>query len=197
MQMKKDAKSFLIAGLGNPGKQYADNRHNIGFMVLDQLAERLGVEFRRMQSNAMMTKAKYLDHTLILAKPRTFMNRSGQAIGALTRFYKVPYENIMIIYDDADLDFEVIRLRPYGSSSGQKGMDSVLKSLGTEKIPRLRIGIGRPPGKMETPDFVLRPFSQDEKIVLPFVLDRAVEAVLEFIQKDIESAMNKFNPKMP
>jgi len=193
--MTDTGKIFLIAGLGNPGKQYAETRHNIGFIVVDQLAEKLGVEFRRMQSNAMVTKARYQDHRLILAKPRTYMNNSGQAVGALARFYKVPMENVLVIYDDADLDFEVLRLRPDGSSSGQKGMNSVINSLGTDKIPRLRIGIGRPPGRMPTPDYVLRPFSPEEQSVLPFITDRAVDAVLDFIENDIYSAMNKYNQK--
>jgi PTH1 family peptidyl-tRNA hydrolase len=191
--MTNNKKVILIAGLGNPGKQYSETRHNIGFKVIDQLAQKLGVEFRRMQSKAMVTKAQYLDSRLILAKPRTFMNNSGQAVGALARFYKVPMENILVIYDDVDLDFESLRLRPDGRSSGQKGMDSVIRSLGTDQIPRLRIGIGRPPGRMETPDYVLRPFSADEKSVLPFIIDRAVDAILEFVQNDIDSAMNKFN----
>ncbi len=195
--MEEENKIFLIAGLGNPGKEYAETRHNIGFMVLDQLAKQLGVEFRRMQSKAMVTQARYAGHRLILAKPRTYMNNSGQAVGALTRFYKVPFENILIIYDDADLDFEVIRLRPDGSSSGQKGMESVIQLLGKDQIPRLRIGIGRPPGKMETPAYVLLPFSVEEKQVLPFIIDRSVEAVFEFIQYGIDAAMNKFNQKTP
>lgn len=195
--MKEENKIFLIAGLGNPGKKYTETRHNIGFMVLDQLAKKIGAEFRRMQSKAMVTQSRYAGHRLILAKPRTFMNNSGQAVGALARFYKVPFENILVIYDDADLDFEVIRLRPDGSSSGQKGMESVIQLLGTDQIPRLRIGIGRPPGKMETPAYVLLPFSVEEKEVLPFILDRSVEAVFEFIQHGIDAAMNQFNQKTP
>ena len=195
--MKEENKIFLIAGLGNPGKEYAETRHNIGFMVVDQLAKHLGVEFRRMQSKAMVTQGWYAEHRLILAKPRTFMNNSGQAVGALARFYKVPFENILIVYDDADLDFEVIRLRPDGSSSGQKGMESVIQLLGTEQIPRLRIGIGRPPGKMETPAYVLLPFSIEEKEILPFIIDKSVDAVLEFIQNGIDAAMNQFNQKTP
>jgi len=195
--MIEENKIFLIAGLGNPGKQYAETRHNIGFMIVDQLAKQLGVEFRRMQSKAMVTQAQYNSHRLILAKPRTFMNNSGQAVGALARFYKVPYENILVIYDDADLDFDVLRLRPDGSSSGQKGMESVIQLLGTDQIPRLRIGIGRPPGRMETPAYVLLPFSGEEKEVLNFIIDRAVDAIFEFIQTGIDSAMNKFNQKTP
>lgn len=195
--MTEDKKVFLIAGLGNPGKQYTETRHNIGFMVLDQLAKHLGAEFRRMQSQAMVTQTQYQNHKLILAKPRTFMNNSGQAVGALARFYKVPFENMLVIYDDADLDFEVLRIRPEGSSSGQKGMASIIQSLGTDQIPRLRIGIGRPPGRMETPAYVLLPFSKEEKTVLPFILERAVDAVLEFIRNDIHMAMNKYNQKSP
>lgn len=193
--MTDEKKTYLIAGLGNPGKEYAETRHNIGFMVLDQLAKELSIEFRRMQSKAMVTQAHYSGQRLILAKPRTFMNNSGQAVGALARFYKIPHNQIIVIYDDADLDFEIIRLRPEGSSSGQRGMASVIQALGTDQIPRLRIGIGRPPGRMETPAYVLLPFTAEEKNVLHFILARAIEAVLEFIQNDIHSAMNKYNQK--
>jgi PTH1 family peptidyl-tRNA hydrolase len=189
----QENKRFLIAGLGNPGKKYASSRHNIGFMVVDQVAKTLNTEFRRMQSKAMVTTSQYFSNSVILIKPRTYMNNSGQAVNALVRFYKIDLENLLVIFDDADLDFEIIRLKPEGSSSGQQGMESVINSLGTDKFPRLRIGIGRPPGRMPTPNYVLQPFTKEEQEVLPFLIKRAVKAVLMFIDEDIESAMNQFN----
>lgn len=191
----QENKRFLIAGLGNPGKKYASSRHNIGFMVIDQVAKTLNTEFRRMQSKAMVTTSRYQSNSVILIKPRTYMNNSGQAVNALVRFYKIDLENLLVIYDDADLDFETIRLKPEGSSSGQQGMESVIQSLGTDKFPRLRIGIGRPPGKMPTPNYVLQPFTKEEEEALPFLIERAAKAVFMFMAEDIESAMNQFNQK--
>ncbi|KAA3648817.1 MAG: aminoacyl-tRNA hydrolase [Chloroflexi bacterium] len=185
--------TYLIAGLGNPGKEYQDNRHNVGFMVASKLAEKLGENFSRMQSNAMIAKAQHKDLRIILAKPRTFMNNSGQAVAALVRFYKVPQHNILIIYDEADLPYETLRLRPEGRSAGQKGMKSVLQHLGTQEIARLRVGVGRPPGRMSTPDYVLQDFSKQQKETLPFVIDHAAEAALAFIEEGIETAMNQYN----
>lgn len=188
-------KKFLITGLGNPGKEYASTRHNIGFMVVDHLARILNTEFRRMQSKAMVTTANQDSNKIILAKPRTFMNNSGQVVGALVRFYKIPLGNLLVIYDDVDLEFETIRIKPEGSSSGQQGMESIIRTLGTNQFPRLRIGIGRPPGRMPTPKYVLRPFSDEEQEALPFVIERASKAALAFICEDIETVMNEFNQK--
>jgi len=191
----EDNNKYLIVGLGNPGKQYQNTRHNFGFMVLDELASALNIEFRRMQHQAMVTKTHYHDRLLILAKPRTFMNNSGRSVRALANFYKIPTENILVVFDDADLDFETIRLRKEGGSSGQKGMASIIQSLGTEGFPRMRLGLGRPLGRMETADFVLLPFSSQEQEVLPFLLKKAVEAVLTFVNDGIDAAMNQFNTK--
>ena len=187
--------TYLIAGLGNPGKEYAETRHNIGFMVVDEIASRLGIEFSRMQSKAMVTDGRYKGHKVILVKPRTFMNNSGQAVSALVRFYKIPLDNLLVVYDDVDLDFEVLRMRPNGTSSGQKGMQSIIQQLGTEEFPRLRVGIGRPPGKMPTPAYVLQKFGNQEQDILPFVLRKAADAALTFIDEDIITAMNNFNQK--
>ncbi len=185
--------TYLIVGLGNPGKEYANNRHNAGFLAVDKLAERLGVKFTRMQSNALVTKANDGNKKLILAKPRTFMNNSGQAVGALAKFYKLEQENVLIVYDDVDLPFDTLRLRPEGGSGGHKGMKSIIQRLGTQEFPRLRIGVGRPKGQMATPDYVLQDFSKDEMDVIPFILDKAADAILEFVRYGIESAMNTYN----
>lgn len=190
-----ESKKFLIAGLGNPGKEYIDTRHNIGFMVVDQLARDLKTEFSKMQSNAMIATVLHPAGKVILAKPRTFMNLSGQAVSALARYYHIELENLLVIHDDVDLEFEVIRIRPEGSSAGQKGMESIIQSLGTDQFPRLRVGIGRPPGRLPTPAYVLRPFTSQEQEVLPFIIQNAADAARAFITGDIETVMNKYNQK--
>jgi len=184
---------YLIAGLGNPGREFQNNRHNVGFMLVNRLAERLGATFSRMQSKALVTRAEYQGKRLILAKPQTYMNLSGQALGPLVRFYQVPLENLLVVYDDVDLPFGILRLRPFGGSGGQKGMQSIIQTLGTQDFPRLRIGIDRPPGRMDAADYVLQDFSKGEAESLPEILDRGVAAVLTFITDGIEAAMNEFN----
>jgi PTH1 family peptidyl-tRNA hydrolase len=184
---------YLVAGLGNPGRQYSENRHNVGFMLVSRLANRLGVAFSRLESKALVTKAIYKDFRLVLAKPQTYMNLSGQAVSALQRFYKVPLENLLVAYDDVDLPLGTIRLRPGGSSGGQKGMGSIIEHLGTQEFPRLRIGIGRPPGRMDAAAYVLQDFSRGETEILDEVLERGVEAVLTFITEGLTTAMNQYN----
>ena len=184
---------YLIVGLGNPGREYRGNRHNVGFMTLDRLAQHLGASFSRVESRALVTKSNYRDDKLVLAKPQTFMNRSGQAVAALARFYKIPGENILVVYDDVDLPFGVLRLRPEGSSGGQKGIASVIESLSTQSFPRLRIGIDQPPGRMDTAAYVLQDFGKNQAEELPAILDQAVQAVLTFVEEGIQAAMNKFN----
>jgi PTH1 family peptidyl-tRNA hydrolase len=189
----ESSKTYLIVGLGNPGNRYKNNRHNVGFMVLDEIAKKLNTQFSRIQSNALVTKGEYKGDRLILSKPRTYMNVSGQPIRSLVKFYKIPLENLIITFDDADLPFETIRVRPDGGSSGHKGMESIIHDLGSNHFNRLRVGIGRPPGKMKTPDYVLKDFSKNEMELLPMVLDRASDAVLMFVAEGIDAVMNKYN----
>ncbi len=184
---------FLIAGLGNPGKQYRGNRHNVGFMTVDRLAQTLQVNYARMENKALIAKAVYHEERLILAKPQTFMNLSGQPVSALARFYKVPLERIMIVYDDVDLPLGALRIRPAGGSAGQKGMASIIERLGSQAFPRLRVGIGRPPGRMEAAAYVLQDFSKSEQEFLNESLERAVSALLEWVTQGLESSMNKYN----
>lgn len=184
---------YLITGLGNPGRQYKSNRHNIGFMLVNSLADRLDISFSRMESRALVVKHKYQERTIILAKPQTFMNLSGQAVGGLVKFYKIPLDNLLIVYDEVDLPLGVIRLRPSGGSAGQKGMESIIKQLNSQEFPRMRMGIGRPPGRMNAGSYVLKDFSNQEAEFLPEFLDRGVEAVLTFIMQDLDTAMNRFN----
>ncbi len=184
---------YLIVGFGNPGRQYKCNRHNVGFMLVDNLAKRLGTTFSRMESRALVTKTTYLDKRLILAKPQTYMNLSGQAVASLVKFYKIPLENLMIAYDDVDLPLGTIRLRPMGGSAGQKGMRSTIERLGTEEFPRIRLGIDRPPGAMQAANYVLQDFSKDEIEIVNHVIDRATDATLVFVTEGLDVAMNKYN----
>lgn len=188
-----NSSTFLVVGLGNPGREYRTSRHNVGFMLLDRLAERLGCTFSRVESRALVAKGDYLENRLILVKPQTYMNLSGQAASSLLRFYKIPLEQLLVIYDEVDLPLGILRLRPGGGSAGHKGMQSIMDKLGTQEFPRLRIGINRPPGRKEAADYVLQDFSKDEAQLLPELLDRAIEAVLTFVRGGITDAMNLYN----
>jgi PTH1 family peptidyl-tRNA hydrolase len=184
---------FLIIGLGNPGREYRNNRHNAGFMVVDRLAERLGVKFSRLESKALVAKADYEGQRLVLAKPQTYMNLSGQPASALLRFYKAPTDHLLVATDDVDLPLGTLRIRPGGGSAGQKGLASIIERLGTQEFARLRVGIDRPPGRMEAAAYVLQDFSPGEQEALQAALQRAVEAILVFASEGLNSAMNKFN----
>jgi peptidyl-tRNA hydrolase, PTH1 family len=184
---------YLIAGLGNPGPRYRKNRHNIGFMVIDALADTTRIPIRRVEFRALVGKGTLENKPLILAKPQTFMNDSGQAVVPLMRFYKIPNEKLIVVHDDLDLPFGTLRLRPQGGTGGQKGMSSIISKLDTQEFARLRVGIGRPPGRMLPRDYVLHDFDSEEEEILPEVLQTAVDAIRRFVVDGIEGAMNDFN----
>jgi PTH1 family peptidyl-tRNA hydrolase len=142
---------------------------------------------------ALALKTRYQNQRLILAKPQTYMNLSGQSVGSLMRYYKITPSNLLVAYDDVDLPLGVIRLRPSGGSAGQKGMQSIIERLGSQQFPRLRLGIGRPPGQLQAADYVLQDFSTAEIELLPAILDRAVEALLTFTTEGIDKAMTLYN----
>jgi peptidyl-tRNA hydrolase, PTH1 family len=185
--------TYLLIGLGNPGREYRDNRHNLGFMVIDRLIVRLNARGLKVQSKAIVTTATYEERKLILAKPQTYMNLSGQSAQGLLNFYKLPMENMLIAHDDLDLPFGTIRIRPGGGPGGQKGMASTIERLGTKDFPRLRIGIGRPPGRLDPAAYVLQDFSREEMKTLSEIVDRAGEAALTFVVEGLNKAMNKYN----
>ncbi|MBI4730623.1 MAG: aminoacyl-tRNA hydrolase [Chloroflexi bacterium] len=192
--------TFLIVGLGNPGREYRETRHNVGFMLVDRLAVRLNARFSRLQSRALVASAVYNpqstgtgERKILLAKPQTFMNLSGQSVQGLVHFYKLPLTNLLVAHDDLDLPVGTIRIRPDGGSAGQKGMTSILERLGTDEFARLRLGIDRPPGQMQAPDYVLQEFSEAEMTIVSETLNRAVDAALEFASNGLDAAMNKFN----
>lgn len=184
---------FLIVGLGNVGRAYQHNRHNVGFMVMNRLAQALDVAFSSSELDALVGRTSYQGQAVILAKPLTFMNHSGRAVKSLLRLYELSLERLLVVYDDVDLPFESLRLRPEGGAGGQKGVQSIIDALGTEEFARLRIGVGRPPGKMPVDSYVLRDFSAQEREVLSFVLDDAVQAILTFITEGIDQAMTEYN----
>jgi len=184
---------YLLVGLGNPGRQYSATRHNIGFMVIDRLATRLETMFSRVQLRSLVTDARYQGKRVLLAKPQTYMNESGVAVGALIKFHKVPLTNILVAHDDVDLPFGTLRLRHGGGSAGQKGVTSIQTRLGTQDFPRLRIGVGRPPGNKLAAAYVLQNFSRDEVEFLSPLLDRAAEAALTFVVDGLERAMTRYN----
>jgi PTH1 family peptidyl-tRNA hydrolase len=188
---------FLIVGLGNPGREYFRTRHNIGFRIVDRLAETLEVRFSRQQNQSFVASALRDGTKIILAKPQTYMNLSGRSVAALVRFYKIPPANLLVCCDDIDLPAGTIRMRARGSSAGQRGMQSVLDSLGTRDVPRLRFGIGRPPGRMNAADYVLRDFDPADEELIRVVVDNAVQAVLTFVDCGMTEAMNRFNATPP
>jgi PTH1 family peptidyl-tRNA hydrolase len=187
-----EEKLKLIVGLGNPGRPYAAHRHNVGFRCLDHLARVHGLSFVRDQAKADLASGRIATLRVLLAKPRTYMNLSGQAVRRLARFYKIAPQDILVIYDDLDLPLGVIRLRPEGGSGGHKGMKSIIESLGTQAFPRLRIGIGRPPDE-DVVDYVLSDFTPDEEIAVENAYERVVAAVECFLTEGIAAAMNGYN----
>ncbi|MGA9533138.1 MAG: aminoacyl-tRNA hydrolase [Anaerolineales bacterium] len=184
---------FLLVGLGNAGRQYRQNRHNVGFQLLDRLADSLRAGFSRVQFNALVADVRWHDSRIYLAKPQAMMNRSGQTVGPLARYYRIPMENLLVIYDDLDLPTGALRLRPAGGSGGHRGMESIIENLGTQAFPRLRVGIDRPPGRMDPADYVLQDFSDGELEVMQITLRQALECVERVLVEGIQSAMTHCN----
>ena len=182
----------LIVGLGNPGSRYAGNRHNVGYQCIERLVQRHELGPGRLMFKAQTTSGHIAGVKVVLARPLTFMNLSGEAVRPLLRWYRIALPDLLVIYDDLDLPLGKIRLRQQGGAGGHKGMRSIIEALGTEDFPRLRVGIGRPVHG-EPPDHVLSDFAPDEAIVMDLALDQAVAAVEIFIAADIGAAMNRFN----
>lgn len=184
---------WLIIGLGNPGPAYAGNRHNVGFMVADLLAERIGVTFKRQRTRIQTGDGRLAGRAVTLGKPMTFMNLSGGPVAAATAFFKLPPERVVVIHDELDLPFGVIRLKLGGGDNGHNGLRSVSGSLGTRDYHRVRIGIGRPPGRMDPADFVLRDFTAAERRELPLELQRAADAVEAILSHGLAAAQNEYH----
>ena len=175
---------YLIIGLGNPGREYRETRHNIGFMLLDRLAVKLNARFTRLQSKALIASTAYQDRKVILAKPQTFMNLSGQSAQGLVHFYKIPLDRLLVAHDDLDLPPGTIRIRPDGGSAGQRGMGSILERFGTDKFPRLRMGCGPVPPRVDAAEFVLAEFFPEEEAAVDAMKNEVATAQ----QKELEQA---------
>src|SRR5580704_10348952 len=184
---------WIIAGLGNPGPEYAGNRHNAGYLVVDLLAERMGGKFKAHRTRTEVADGRLAGIPVTLAKPRTYMNTSGGPVAALASFYKVPPERLVVVHDELDIPFGAIRLKLGGGDNGHNGLRSITRSLGTNEYYRVRFGIGRPPGRMDAATFVLRDFSTTERKELPLLIDRCADAVETLLSKGIAVAQNTFH----
>lgn len=187
------ADKYLIVGLGNPDREYRANRHNVGYQVLERLIERRGYSSMRRKHDAFIWEEILAGKSVILAKPTTYMNRSGRPVGALARFYKIPLDRILIIVDDLDLPTGTVRMRPSGGAAGQKGVRDIINHLGSQDFARLRVGIGRPPGRMDPAAYVLQDFGKDELPIMLEAYDRAIEAIETWLSDGIELAMSRYN----
>jgi PTH1 family peptidyl-tRNA hydrolase len=184
----------LIAGLGNPGSEYQDTRHNLGFVVLDELARRHGASFKRGKGQTRIAQIAGPGLNAFLAKPQTYMNLSGSAVAALYRYYKIEdLADVLVVVDDADLPLARLRLRASGSAGGHRGLRSVIESFGTDAFPRLRIGVGRGTTRRNLADFVLDRFDAGERPAVQKAIERAADAIEVFLADGIQSAMNKYN----
>jgi PTH1 family peptidyl-tRNA hydrolase len=184
---------LLIVGLGNPGRDYKENRHNVGFMLIDRLSVRWDARNMKIQSKAIVISTRREGRKLLLAKPQTYMNLTGTSVQGLLKFYKLPLENLLVAHDDLDLPFGALRIRPGGGPGGQRGVEDIINRLGTQDYARLRVGIDRPPGRMDPANYVLQDFPSKDLIALSQVLDRAADAVQAWILEGLNAAMNKFN----
>jgi PTH1 family peptidyl-tRNA hydrolase len=195
----QDGQGWLVVGLGNPGKQYERNRHNVGFRVLDELARRYDARFDQRKSNGRLATVRRDGQPLYLLKPHTFVNLSGRSVGPVARFYKIPPERLLVVCDDIDLPANRIRIRPGGSSGGHNGLKSIMEALGNRQdFPRLRIGIGRPPHvRHAVVGHVLEDFSVEEEEGLREVIGHAADAVELILDGEIERAMDQYNGPRP
>ncbi|MBY4208230.1 aminoacyl-tRNA hydrolase [Rhodococcus fascians] len=186
----------LIVGLGNPGPQYEKTRHNVGFMVADALAGRVGSSFSsHKKSNSDIVQARLDGRSVVVAKPRTFMNLSGQPVAALARFFSVDPANIVVVHDELDIDFGALRLKLGGGEGGHNGLRSISQHLGTKDYLRVRVGVGRPPGRMDPASFVLKPFSTPERKDLGVVIEEAADAAELLLKVGLEAAQNRVHPR--
>jgi PTH1 family peptidyl-tRNA hydrolase len=184
---------WLVVGLGNPGPGYAGNRHNAGYLVADLLAERLGGTFKAHKSRASVLEGRLGEQRVVLAKPTTYMNESGGPVSSLRDFFKVPTEHIVVVHDELEIPFGWLRLKQGGGDAGHNGLKSLTRSLGSGDYVRVRVGVGRPPGRMDAATFVLKDFSAAERKELALHVDRAADAVEGVISRGLDPAQNAFN----
>jgi PTH1 family peptidyl-tRNA hydrolase len=184
---------YLIVGLGNPGRDYENTRHNIGFRAVDAIAKTYGLTFAKKQSKALIGDGVIADRKVLVAKPQTYMNLSGEAVRGLVDFYKIPLRKVLVISDDMDIPAGTLRIREKGGAGGQKGLKSIAEHLGTQEFARMRIGIGRPPGRMDPAAYVLQDFDKSESILIIETLDRVVKSIDTWLRYGLPHMMNRHN----
>ena len=184
---------YIIVGLGNPGKKYEHTRHNAGFDALDILAEEYGIKIDKIKHKALIGEGRIGSEKVVLVKPQTYMNLSGESVQSVFQFYKVDMDHLIVVYDDIDLDVGKLRIRKKGSAGSHNGMKSIIKCLGSQDFPRVRIGVSRPDPNRDLADFVLSRVSKDQAEDMKSGLEKAVKTVEEIIRTDINMAMNKYN----
>ena len=187
---------YIIVGLGNPGKQYANTRHNIGFCVIDALAERFQIPLNLKKHKAIYGSGYIEGQKVILAQPQTFMNLSGESVRELADFYKVPETDIIVIYDDISLDVGQLRLRKKGSAGGHNGIKSIIQHLDSQDFPRIKVGVGEKPAGWDLADHVLAPFPKDQEELVQIGIKRASDALVCLLTEDMDAAMNQYNRKI-
>ncbi|MDN4644750.1 aminoacyl-tRNA hydrolase [Arthrobacter sp. PsM3] len=188
--------TWLIVGLGNPGAEYAHNRHNVGQMVLDELAARIGSGFKSHKSRAQVVEGRLGigGPRVVLAKPLSYMNVSGGPVSALARFYDIDPGHVVAVHDEIDIPFNTVKLKLGGGEGGHNGLRDISKAIATKDYLRVRVGVGRPPGRMDTADYVLKDFSGSEKKELPFLIDTAADAVESLVRDGLLAAQQQFHP---
>ncbi len=192
---EREKMEYLIVGLGNPGRRYAQTRHNIGFMALETLAGRLEIELEHQSFDAFWGKGTVSGRKVLLAAPQTYMNLSGTAVRQLQMFFKTEISNLIVIHDDLDLPFGSVRLKAGGGTAGHKGLLSIQNNLGSTAFTRVRLGIGKPVDKFRIEGYVLEPFHEEERAALPDILSQAAGAVTEIVLNGLQQAMNKCQAK--
>jgi len=183
----------VIVGLGNPGDKYAYTKHNIGFMTVDYLADQHNIKLNKVKHKAILGEGTIAGQKVMLVKPQTFMNLSGQSVMDIMNFYKVPIQNLIVVYDDIDLAVGRIRIRPSGSSGTHNGMRNIIYLLNNQDFPRVRIGIGKQPAYMDLGDYVLTKFGEEEKPLMAEAVKNSAAAIEEIIKNGINAGMNKYN----
>ena len=187
---------FIIVGLGNPGRKYENTRHNMGFLTIDRLAEKLSIRVSKIKFKALIGEGRIGTHRVILVKPQTYMNLSGESVREIMQFYKIPIENLIVVYDDFDIALGTIRIRKFGSAGTHNGMKSVIYQLQSDRFPRIRIGIDNQ-DKGNLIDFVTGGVSKEEAVLLREPIDQSVEAIQAIVTDGIDLAMNRYNSRRP
>ena len=187
---------YIIAGLGNPGKKYENTRHNMGFIAIDLLAEEFGIKVDKIKFKALVGEGRIAGQKVVLVKPQTYMNLSGESVRELVNYYKVdPESELIVVYDDISLAPGQIRIRKKGSAGGHNGIKNIIANLGTDRFMRVKVGVGEKPKNWDLADYVLSPFTKDERPLVNLAIEHAAKAIEQMLNGDVDAAMNEYNRK--